>query len=101
MFLPFTSIFLFCFSFTVPIFFFISSAVLSPINNLYLSFIYLIISLSSLSPATLIDELVTISPNESTATSVVPPPISITMEPLGDAISSPAPIAATFGSSSK
>src|SRR5699024_8691278 len=55
----------------------------------------------NVSPASLIDSAVTISPIERTATSVVPPPISITIFPLGWKISIPAPIAATFGSSSK
>ena len=40
------------------------------------------------------------SPKDNTAISVVPPPISITIFPVGLLISRPAPIAATFGSSS-
>ena len=40
------------------------------------------------------------SPKDKTAISVVPPPISITIHPFGLAISSPAPTAATLGSSS-
>ena len=100
--LPLTSIFSFLApGNTVPISNFISSAVLSPINNLYFSLIYFIISLSNVFPATLIDEDVTIPPNDNTATSVVPPPISITIFPLGFEISIPAPTAATFGSSSR
>ncbi len=38
-------------------------------------------------------------PRESTATSVVPPPISTTMEPVGSVTGRPAPIAAAIGSS--
>ncbi len=53
-----------------------------------------------MSPAIFNDCDVTISPNDNTAISVVPPPISITMLPDGLEISKPAPIAATFGSSS-
>ena len=86
---------------TVPILNFISSAVTSPTNNLYFSLMYLIISESNTFPATLIDAELTTPPSERTATSVVPPPISITIFPLGFEISNPAPIAATFGSSSK
>src|ERR1700742_765966 len=40
-------------------------------------------------------------PNESTATSVVPPPISTTIEPVGSVTGNPAPIAAAIGSSIK
>ncbi|CAB4600798.1 unannotated protein [freshwater metagenome] len=42
---------------------------------------------------------VTIPPSEITATSVVPPPISTIIEPIGSCIGSPAPIAAAIGSS--
>ena len=38
------------------------------------------------------------SPNDKTATSVVPPPISTTIDPVGSAIGIPAPIAAAIGS---
>ena len=72
----------------------------SPINNLYLSLTNLIISSSITSPAIFNELLVTISPKDNTAISVVPPPISITIFPVGLEISSPAPTAATFGSSS-
>lgn len=41
----------------------------------------------------------TIPPSEMTATSVVPPPMSTTIEPRGSATGSPAPIAAAIGSS--
>jgi hypothetical protein len=37
--------------------------------------------------------------SERTATSVVPPPISTTMEPVGSLTGRPAPIAAAIGSS--
>ena len=38
-------------------------------------------------------------PSEMTAISLVPPPMSTTIRPIGSAISSPAPIAAAIGSS--
>ena len=57
-------------------------------------------SRSKVSPAIFKEVLLTISPKEITATSVVPPPMSNTIQPLGLPISSPAPTAATFGSSS-
>src|ERR1043165_7049822 len=38
-------------------------------------------------------------PSDRTATSVVPPPISTTMEPVGSVTGRPAPIAAAIGSS--
>ena len=38
-------------------------------------------------------------PSEITATSVVPPPMSTTMLPVGSWTGSPAPIAAAIGSS--
>ena len=41
----------------------------------------------------------TMPAREMTATSVVPPPMSTTMLPLGSVIGSPAPIAAAIGSS--
>ena len=75
------------------------SAVLSPMLILWFLRIYLTMASSNLSPATLIDVLTTIPPNEITATSVVPPPISTTIEPQGLEISSPAPKAAATGSS--
>ena len=45
------------------------------------------------------DWLVTMPPSEITATSVVPPPMSTTMLPVGSCTGSPAPIAAAIGSS--
>ena len=45
--------------------------------------------------------LITIPPRDITATSVVPPPISTIIFPLGSATSRPAPIAAAIGSSIK
>ena len=44
-------------------------------------------------------EDVTIPPKEMTATSVVPPPMSTTMEPVGSVTGRSAPIAAAIGSS--
>src|SRR5690554_2605466 len=55
--------------------------------------------MSIVSPPTRIDSLVTIPPSEITATSVVPPPMSTTMLPVGSQTGSPAPIAAANGSS--
>ena len=64
-------------------------------------FTYPVISASNSSPATLKELLTTIPPREITATSVVPPPISTIMLPLGSETSNPAPIAAAIGSSIK
>ena len=50
------------------------------------------------SPATLIDLSQTIPPRDITAISVVPPPMSITIFPLGSNTSIPIPIAAAIGS---
>ena len=41
----------------------------------------------------------TMPPSEITATSLVPPPMSTTMLPVGSPTGSPAPIAAAIGSS--
>ena len=54
---------------------------------------------SNASPATFRDEETATSFMDSTATSVVPPPISTTIWPFGPEISSPAPRAAARGSS--
>ena len=54
---------------------------------------------SNSSPATLNDLLVTIPPSDIIATSVVPPPISTIILPVGSSTGSPAPIAAAIGSS--
>ena len=59
------------------------------------------IALSSASPATRIEQLVTIPPSEITAISVVPPPISTTILPVASSTGKPAPIAAAIGSSIK
>ena len=45
------------------------------------------------------DSLDTIPPSEMTATSVVPPPMSTTMFPVGSHTFMPVPIAAAIGSS--
>ena len=86
---------------TLPIFNLIVSAVCSPINKLCLRLTYAAISAFMRSPASRNDRLVTTSPIDSTAISLVPPPISITMLPRGWKISIPAPTAATLGSNSK
>ena len=52
-------------------------------------------------PPILIDSAVSIPPNEITAISEVPPPISTTMFPSGSSTLRPAPIAAAIGSSIK
>src|SRR4029077_4502440 len=50
-------------------------------------------------PPPLPDPHTTIPPSASTATSVVPPPMSTTIVPCASATGSPAPIAAAIGSS--
>jgi hypothetical protein len=75
------------------------SAVCSPMSRLYLRFMYATIASSILSPPTRIDCEYTIPESEMTATSVVPPPMSTTMLPVGSVTGSPAPIAAAMGSS--
>ena len=54
---------------------------------------------SSLSPPTLTEWAYTIFPSDKIATSVVPPPISTTIEPEGSVTGKFAPIAAAIGSS--
>ena len=54
---------------------------------------------SNLSPPTRTEAEYTIPPSEITPTSVVPPPMSITMEPVASAIGRSAPMAAAMGSS--
>src|SRR3954471_20499461 len=66
-----------------PIAILISSAVRSPSIRLYSFFTYAMIEPSSSSPPVRIDWLVTMPPREMTATSVVPPPMSTTMLPVG------------------
>ena len=97
--LPWISIYLvsFC-TMAVPTFIFISSADCVPIARLYFFLIYSAIAASILSPATLTEWLVTIPPKEITATSEVPPPMSIIMCPEQELIGIPAPIAAKIGS---
>jgi hypothetical protein len=60
---------------------------------------WLTIASSSSSPPIRIDCETTIPPSEITATSVVPPPMSTIIEPVGSATGRPAPIAAAIGSS--
>ena len=62
---------------------------------------YSIIASSNLSPAALTEVELTTPPNDKTATSDVPPPISTTIDPVGSATGRPAPIAAATGSSIK
>ena len=79
----------------------ISSAVCSPIYIFFWMRTFSRISCVILFPAVLIEVEHTISPRESTAISLVPPPISSTIFPLALPISSPAPSAAILGSSSR
>ena len=74
---------------------------LSPIIKLYSSLIYSFKALSIASPATLNDSEYTTPPKDKTAISVVPPPISTTIDPVASDIGSPAPTAAAIGSSIK
>ena len=71
----------------------------SPSASEYSFFTYVTIASSSSSPAMRIDSLATMPPSEMTATSVVPPPMSTIMLPVGSCTGSPAPIAAAIGSS--
>ena len=83
----------------VPIFFLISSAVFSPINRFLFFRTYSIISKSIWSPAVRTAFEYTMPPNDITATSVVPPPMSNTIEPNGFSTGRPAPMAAAVDSS--
>ena len=76
-----------------------SSAVRSPIASEYSFLTWLMIASSSSSPPMRSEVDVTMPPSEITATSVVPPPMSTTMLPLGSWMGRPAPIAAAIGSS--
>ncbi len=60
---------------------------------------YWTIASSILSPPTRTDFEKTMPFSEITATSVVPPPMSTIMLPVGSVIGRPAPIAAAIGSS--
>jgi hypothetical protein len=77
----------------------ISSAVRSPRARLYSFFTKDTMASSNSSPPMRIDWLVTMPPREMTATSVVPPPMSTTMLPVGSWTGRPAPMAAAIGSS--
>src|SRR6266545_2925875 len=76
-----------------------ASAVRSPSATEYSFLTCWMMASSSSSPPTRIDVDVTTPPNEMTATSVVPPPMSTTMFPEGSWIGRPAPMAAAMGSS--
>jgi hypothetical protein len=78
---------------------FTSSAVRWPMARPYSFFTKLTMARSTSSPATRIDWLVTMPPKEMTATSLVPPPTSTIMLPVGSWTGSPAPMAAAIGSS--
>src|ERR671935_658391 len=77
----------------------ISSAVCWPTSSLYSVLMWLMIASSISSPPTLRLWLTTMPPSEMTATSVVPPPTSTIMFPVGSPTGRPAPIAAAIGSS--
>ena len=77
----------------------ISSAVCWPIRSLYSFLMWLVIASSISSPPTLRLCETTMPPREMTATSVVPPPTSTIMFPVGSLTGRPAPIAAAIGSS--
>ena len=76
-----------------------SSAVCWPISSLCSCLQWFAIASSISSPPTRIDSETTIPPSEMTATSLVPPPMSRTMLPVGSPTGRPAPIAAAIGSS--
>ena len=82
-----------------PMWILISSAVRSPMASENSFLTYCRIASSSSSPATRTDCAVTMPPSEMTATSVVPPPMSTIMLPLGSCTGMSAPIAAAIGSS--
>ena len=77
----------------------ISSAVCWPISSLYSFLTWLMIASSISSPPTRRLCETTMPPSEMTATSVVPPPMSTIMFPVGSPTGRPAPIAAAIGSS--
>ena len=77
----------------------ISSAVCWPISSLYSFLTWLMIASSISSPPTRRLCETTMPPSEMTATSVVPPPMSTIMFPVGSETGRPAPIAAAIGSS--
>src|SRR6185369_9103118 len=70
-----------------------SSAVRSPTSRLYLRLMYWTIASSILSPPTRTDLEKTMPASEITATSVVPPPMSTIMLPVGSVMGRPAPMA--------
>ena len=82
-----------------PISFLMRSAVLSPTSRLCIRRMYEIMASSILSPPTRTERAYTTPPKEITATSVVPPPISTTIDPVGSLTGRPAPMAAAMGSS--
>src|SRR5215204_2852170 len=75
------------------------SAVCVPTVTLCSLWMWAEIAWSMSSPAIRIDDLVTIPPKEITATSLVPPPMSTTMDPWASLTGNPAPMAAARGSS--
>ena len=82
-----------------PILILMTSAVRSPILMPSRSRKCMAMASSSRLPAKRRLEDVTMPPSEMTATSVVPPPISTTMDPVGSVTGRSAPMAAAMGSS--
>ncbi len=68
-------------------------------SRLYLRLMCWTIASSILSPAVRSLMQTTMPPNEMTATSLVPPPMSMIIEPAGSVTGRPAPMAAAIGSS--
>ena len=79
--------------------FFSSSAVRRPMATLNLERTNFMISSSKVLPATFTLVARTLPPRLITAISVVPPPMSTTMWPVGSRMSMPEPMAAAMGSS--
>ena len=77
----------------------ISSAARSPSSSACSFLTYEMIAWSSSLPPIRMERAVTMPPSAMIATSVVPPPMSTTMLPVGSLTGSPAPIAAAIGSS--
>jgi hypothetical protein len=77
----------------------IASALWEPIAIRCSSRMWLVIASSRSYPPTRRERETTMPPSEITATSLVPPPTSTTIRPIGSAIGIPAPIAAASDSS--
>ena len=80
---------------------FTSSAVRSPMSMLNSRLMWLMMASSIFAPPTGMDWLTTKPPRDTTAASVVPPPISTTMEPMGSYTGRLEPSAAAKGFSTR